>query len=227
MSEKSLAQKLLEVQRKIGPLVKDADNPFHKSKYADLNQVYELSMPELGPLDILVTHSPGKDAFGAYMETSLIDVSSNQSLTGKVYYSGNEDNMQKIGAAGTYAKRQGLKALLALGEVDDDGEEACGRGKMANDRPATQQPVKPPQNEKPSGPKAEAKSPVPAVLPQSFNREACEKKIRLTAKVAKDKKAITQEEADKMLSAYGVNSVSELNDDQAKKLLTQLEEKVK
>lgn len=62
---------------------------------------------------------------------------------------------------------------------------------------------------------------------QKTPRKTTLEKISLTSKVIIDSKRASQEEVVKLLTAYGVKSKEELSDEQATKLLTQLEEKLK
>lgn len=227
MQTVSLSKKLLSVQQTIRAVTKSADNPHFRSKYADLNEVLEVSKKALNESGIFIAQAPGKDSYGQFVETSLINAEDGQQISGRVYFSGNEDNLQKIGAAITYARRFGLKSLLAMEDTDDDGETAVGRGYSAP-KPA------------PSAPKTERGSrtnpydpklivinpPVQAALPKGPSRKTVEEKISLTSKVMIDQKKATQEDVVKMLEAFGVKSKSELNDEQAAKLLAQLEEKL-
>ena len=46
LKEKTFFEKMLSVQRDLKPIIKDSDNPFFKSKYADINAV----LAEIRPL---------------------------------------------------------------------------------------------------------------------------------------------------------------------------------
>lgn len=214
MSEaKTLAVKLLEVQRNINKATKGSTNPFFKSKYADLNEVLAVSKEALNAVGVFIAQSSGKDAFGQYVETALISADDGQQINGRVYFSGAENNMQEIGKAITYARRFGLKSLLAMEEEDDDGESLLRK----------------PQAPKPAAPRAEPSpkaAPVQAKVPTSSSRKTVNEKITLIArKLIEDKKA-TQEDVVTLLKSFGVDSKDKLNDEQARDLLTQLESKL-
>lgn len=227
MSSQTIAQKLLTVQKKIGGAVKSSDNPYFKSKYADLNSVLDVAKTALNDVGIFISQSPGANEFGKYLETSLIDAESGQQINGRVFFSGAEGDMQKIGAAITYARRFGLKSLLAMEDIDDDGETAVGRSQNQERTKSTGgaqlEFAFTNTKEKPS---STPSSPVQAKVPQSFNRKTCLEKISLTSKVIIDSKRDTQDNVVKMLSSFGVSSKEALSDEQAKKLLSQLEEKL-
>lgn len=205
----TLPQKLLAVQKKIGAVTKSSTNPHFRSKYADLNEVLDVAKEALNSEGIFVVQGTNFDNSGAatvrYVETSLIDADSGQSISGRVAFSGSEDNMQKIGAAITYARRFGLVSLLSLESEDDDGESAVGRGK-SNQAPKPSAPV--------------------ASTAQAPDRKTVNAQIKATGKVLIAKKAITADDAGKMLAAYGATSTEELTDDQANQLLSKLKEKL-
>jgi hypothetical protein len=140
--------------------------------------------------------------------------------------------MQKIGAAITYARRFGLVSLLALESEDDDGETAVGRPEKSADfgQTKSRNPVVASSGNQKSAGIGDGLSvqnaPVQAKVPPGVNRKTINEKISLTSKVLVDSKRATQEEVLIMLKAYGVESKEALNDDQAVKLLNQLETKL-
>jgi hypothetical protein len=234
---KTLSQKLLEVQQEVVGVTKSSDNPYFKSKYADLNSVLEVVKKPLNSRGVVIANSSGADAYGKYLETSLINVEDNQQIASRKYFSGNEKNLQELGAADTYARRFNLTNLLSLEALDDDGESAVGRGnnslsssrkpepKASDDRGAKGLP-KP--TEAPKGDKQEAKpgSPV-AAKEANKEKDLVLKKISLTSKVIIDSKRDTQENLVALLKSYKVSSKEELTMEQAKNLLGKLEEKLK
>jgi len=231
MSEqRTLAQKLLSVQKNIGALTKSANNPFFKSKYADLNQVLEVAKEALHPEGLFVVQGPGMNESGRYIETTIIDGDSGQSISCKVPFSGSEKNMQEIGAATTYGRRFGLVSLLALEQEDDDGNFVSGKTEAKQPARPTGHSgitIRPDANVK-AGIAVQitepAKPPMGKAVSEGPSRKTVDEKISLTSKVIIDSKRATQDQVVAMLAAYGVKSKSELNDDQARKLLTQLEE---
>lgn len=227
MSELTLAQKLLIVQSKIRAVTKSATNPHFKSRYADLNEVLDVAKEALNIQGIFISQAPGANEFGKYLETSLIDGDSGQQIQGRVFFSGTEDNMQKIGAAITYARRFGLVSLLALESEDDDGETAVGRGNgqaaRSNHQASQGGASAAPSQQAPSG---ASKVPVQNASNPGASKKTTLEKISLTSKVLVDSKRCTQDEVIAMLQSYGVKTKDELKDDQAQKLLAQLEGKL-
>ena len=122
-----IMEALLRVQKNIGKVVKSSNNPHFRSKYANLDEVLDVAKKVLNEEGLVLSQLSGKDQYGQYVATSIGD-QTNRSIESRVYFSGQEDNMQKIGAAITYARRFGLTSLLALESEDDDGETTVGRG---------------------------------------------------------------------------------------------------
>lgn len=226
----TLAQKLLGVQERIGAVTKSSSNPHFRSKYADLNEVLDVAKEALNGQGIFITQSPGANEFGKYLETSLVNADDGQQISGRVFFSGAEENMQKIGAAITYARRFGLVSLLALESEDDDGETASGRGMAIV--PQTVKSKSVPKGtdgngkDSVSSPNPKVTAPVQAEIPKATNREKTNQKIALTSKVLKDAKKATHEDIASIFNTFGVDSVVSLTDAQAEEFLKQLTEKL-
>lgn len=223
---KTLSQKLLDVQKKIGALTKDSNNPFFKSKYADLNQVLQVAKEALLPEGLVIVQGPGISEAGRYIETTILDADTGQSIGCKVPFSGNEKNMQEIGAATTYGRRFGLVSLLALEQEDDDGETAVGRGptnprasvptRANNDSTAKRvTKVNPPKG-----------TSVGQEVQKSSTRETVNKAITKTAEFLVNHKSYPMDEIYELLRGFGVENKEQLTDEQAKTFLAQLEERL-
>jgi hypothetical protein len=117
---------LMKVKSVMGSVAKSADNPFFRSKYADLNSHIELVEPLLMENGILLTQSVLRDERGDYVETRLTH-SSGQWVSSSMSLVLVKNDMQAVGSAVTYARRYTLGALLSLKAIDDDGEAAVGR----------------------------------------------------------------------------------------------------
>lgn len=208
MPTRSLAQKMLAVQKRMGVASRSSENPFFKSNYTDLNEVLSVCKPVLNEEGIYISQEYGRDEFGTFMRTSLIDADSCQTHTSKVYNHGAEKNMQEIISSGTYGARSGLKRLLAMEDTDDDGETSVGRGSNTQKQQTSQRP------------------PVAKEIQSGGSRKTTLEKIGLASKVIIDSKRATQDEVYSYLTAYGVKGKEELTDEQAVKLLTQLQEKL-
>lgn len=131
-----LAQKLLSVQKKLGAVSKDQDNPYFKSKYADINKFIEVVKPILNEegvvlLQPLSTTDDGKPS----IRTLLIDAESGELLEGNTPLVYKEDDPQKMGSAITYYRRYALQSMLFIEAQDDDANAASGKKVKATYQP--------------------------------------------------------------------------------------------
>lgn len=98
---------------------KNGYNPFHKSKYATLDDVLELVKPILTEQGIVCTNDMRREG----IVTTLHNVDKDDALTSFFPIEASEDP-QKIGKAITYGKRYNLSALLNIQTEDDnDGNQ--------------------------------------------------------------------------------------------------------
>jgi hypothetical protein len=116
-------EKLLEVQKEIGAIKKDSENPFYKSRYFDINGLLSAVKPVLNKHGVILlqalTHIEGKLA----LSTKLID-SEDQTEVSDITPLPEVTDAQKAGSAVTYFRRYALQSLLALEAEDDDGNIA-------------------------------------------------------------------------------------------------------
>lgn len=139
---KNIATALLQAQKEMSGVKKDANNPFFKSKYATLEAVIEASKDALNKNGIIALQPHGKDEFGFFVKTVLIHSESGESLESRTdVICAKQNDPQALGSAITYARRYGLQSFLLLPAEDDDAESAMNR----------QQPNKPRQPQRPSG----------------------------------------------------------------------------
>jgi hypothetical protein len=115
------AQKLME-----NPL-KDSENPFHKSKYADLSAVRNACVAALNDNGIAVLQPIVQVEGKNYVKTLLVHESgeSMECLTEIIYSKPNDAQAQGSGI--TYARRYGLQSLVCIAAEDDDGNEAVDK----------------------------------------------------------------------------------------------------
>lgn len=121
-----LAIALSKAQAENGTVLKDAKNPFFKSNYASLAQVWETVRPALTANGLSVVQLPSQDASGYYVESMLIH-SSGQWIKCKTYMKPVKEDPQGIGSLISYARRYALQSLVMVCPDDDDGEMAMGR----------------------------------------------------------------------------------------------------
>jgi hypothetical protein len=113
-------KKLLEVQKEIGTLSKNAKNPFFKSQYLDLSTLLQHVTPLLNAQGLIISQPIENDKVG----TIIVDSESGTTLAESWLSLPQIADPQKLGSAITYFRRYTLKSLLAIAEEDDDGNKA-------------------------------------------------------------------------------------------------------
>lgn len=135
-----LAPALLKAQKKMGAALKDSNNPFFRSKYADLNAIIDASVPVLNEEGISVLQSPAvitENFAGAPIEpisviqTILLHESGEFIAGQSEVVAAKQNDPQAAGSATTYARRYGLQAMVTLKAEDDDAEAAMNRSAPA------------------------------------------------------------------------------------------------
>lgn len=128
-STTELAAAMIEVQKQMAPAMKDAINPFVKSKYATLNSVMESCSEALISNGIWLTQLPvpapvelGPGHIG--LLTKLTHAESGQWQSSLTVIPLPKADPQGMGSAITYGRRYALTAMLGMITEDDDGEAA-------------------------------------------------------------------------------------------------------
>ena len=118
----TLSQKLFNLQQEIGAISKDANNPFYKSKYFDINSLIKQLQPLLKKHKLLLT----QPIIGDTVETKITCIDSEASVISALQLPRIADP-QKLGSCITYYRRYTLASLLGLQAEDDDGNAASGK----------------------------------------------------------------------------------------------------
>lgn len=123
-----LAAALVKAQIQMRPAIKDSNNPFFKSKYADLKEVIDTVKIPLNSFGITFLQIVEVDEQGRQVvETTLLH-ESGEFISGKtLVVTAKQNDPQALGSAITYAKRYGLQAMCGIPTEDDDGEAAMAR----------------------------------------------------------------------------------------------------
>lgn len=123
-----LALALSKAQGEMRPAKKDADNPFFKSKYADIASVWEACREALSKNELAVVQQPMiTNGRGNILVTTLVH-KSGQWMRSYTPVLQKDDTAQAFGSGITYARRYSLSAMLGIApEEDDDGNAASGR----------------------------------------------------------------------------------------------------
>ena len=167
-----LAKALTAFQGAIRSVPKRSVNPGFRSKYADLDAVWEvcrqplfangLSVVQLTMqiddhlyLETLVLHISGEYISGCYPITPMRQTQAGWALA---------NDPQSIGSAITYARRYAMSAILGISADEDDDGERATRAPRPSARPpgAVRTPVRlSPQEDAPARPPSRAAQPQP------------------------------------------------------------------
>lgn len=138
LEPQNLNQALLSVQVVIKSAKKSSDNPYFKSKYADLSSVYEAVRKPFNDACILIQQVedeniiPNGDSLliKNYIITKLIFVPTGEMIENRTEIVCKEkNNPQAYGSAITYARRYGLMTVCGVDTEDDDGNSASTASK--------------------------------------------------------------------------------------------------
>lgn len=129
-----IASALTKAQGKIGAAVKDARNPFFKSKYADLGSVMEACKQPLLEQGISVLQLVGMENGTGYLETVLLHESGEFISDRMPLVCAKPHDPQAFGSAITYARRYALQSALFIPAEDDDAENAMKPTRSAHEQ---------------------------------------------------------------------------------------------
>lgn len=154
-----LAAALAKAQGEIKNAAKSSDNPYFKSKYADLAEVLNVAREPLAKNGLSIMQANEGVANGYMSVTTLLLHSSGQFIKATGTFPVGKQDPQGAGSALTYARRYSLAAMLGIAQEDDDANAACGRQNQpqANEKRQQVQTATPKQNAAPAG-KAEPQS---------------------------------------------------------------------
>ncbi len=141
-----LVAALSKAQGEMSGAAKSSDNPFFRSKYADLASVWDACRQPLSKHGLAIIQTPHpaeKVESGLYETRAIVEtllahesgewISSVISLPvlGPELKGGGrgEVNAQSFGSALTYARRYSLAAMVGVYQEDDDGEGVGGNGR--------------------------------------------------------------------------------------------------
>lgn len=183
-----LARALCLAQALMGPAIKDKENPFFKSSYADLASVWEACREPLTKNGLSVTQLVRSE--GAVIKlTTMLMHSSGQYISSEFCMKAEKETPQSLGSAITYARRYALAAIVGISSEDDDGEVATPKGK-----PVVQKPLK----------KGEQAPAVEAAKPE-------EKLAKAKNNLAKARKLLGDEDFFKIIGNEGFSTLEEIN----------------
>ena len=115
-------EKLLVIQKEIGAIKKDSENPFYKSAYFDINSLLEVVKPVLNKHGVILLQGLDQINGKLALTTMLVSSTPMESKEQITFTCPIPDcvDAQKYGSAITYFRRYALQSLLALSAEDDD-----------------------------------------------------------------------------------------------------------
>ena len=132
-----LATALCLAQAEMGGAIKDSNNTFFKSSYADLTSVIKVIKEPFAKYGLSFVQLPVTSAGGNGVGVAtMLMHKSGQWLQSEYLLPMDKVTPQGAGAAITYARRYALQSLVGIPSVDDDGELAMYRNEP--------EPVEPP-----------------------------------------------------------------------------------
>lgn len=132
-----LAKAMSLAQGEMGGAHKGANNPFFKSKYADLGAVIEAVKEPFSKHGLSYVQFPIEDSGRVGVETVLMH-SSGEWMSNKFTVQLTKQDAQGAGSAITYCRRYGLQAVAGIPSEDDDGNAAspaASRPKVSKPNP--------------------------------------------------------------------------------------------
>jgi len=128
-----LAGALAKAQGQIDDAAKGSENPYYKSRYADLASVRGVIREPLANNDLAIIQAPRVVTGGAEVETMLVH-KSGEFISETLYMPAGKNDPHGYASAITYARRIGIMSLLALAAYDDDGNTAVDSVKGAPEK---------------------------------------------------------------------------------------------
>jgi len=123
-----LTTALIKVQSKLKPAKFNAINPFFKSKYADLNSIWESCRELLSANGLAVIQTIGYDDSNAPIITTTLAHITGQWISGSIKMQPTKNDPQSVGSAITYGRRYALSAMIGIvADEDDDGNATMSK----------------------------------------------------------------------------------------------------
>ena len=122
----NLAKALSTVQGKLTHAKKDSANPFFKSKYADLESVWDACRNLLADNGLAVAQFPGtySELDHSMSLTTILTHESGEWISHEMSVPVTKADAQGAGSALTYMRRYALAAVVGVVQADDDGNAA-------------------------------------------------------------------------------------------------------
>lgn len=135
----SLVAALVKAQGMLKPAIKDSTNPHFRSKYADLQSVWEAARPAMQANKLALVQGFERGDGDTVTVFSTLLHESGEWISSSLTLKPSKADPQGTGSAITYARRYGLAAILGIvADEDDDGNAACADVRPEKHRPTPQ-----------------------------------------------------------------------------------------
>ena len=197
-----LAVAVVAMQGELKPVAKNSENPFFKSKYADLAACHHAAGPILARHGLAVVQIPSVTQDGVIIKTILLH-ESGQKIEAECKMKPKSLSPQDIGSAITYNRRYSYMAIIGLSaedDEDDDGNASSGKKKTGDRKPSP------------------APEPCPSA-PADGKKMASEKQVKMIFALCKKSGVII----DDIKKSYNFSSSKELENKTASKIIDELQ----
>jgi hypothetical protein len=120
----NIAKAFVKAQKEFGTAHKTSNNPFFKSKYADLSVVIAAVLDSLNNNGIALIQNCHESDTGVIVETIFLHESGESISCGRLSVPAAKNDPQGYGSALTYGRRYSLMAACGIAPEDDDGNLA-------------------------------------------------------------------------------------------------------
>jgi hypothetical protein len=145
----AIAPAMVKFQGECEPAKTTSANPFFKSKYSDLAEVWGTVRPHLLSNGLSVIQGASVTGKTVGVETLLLH-SSGQWFKFSLTLPCEKDTPQAIGSCITYGRRYGICAILGVSQEDDDGNAGSAPKKEPEPKPEPAKKTTNPPMKKPS-----------------------------------------------------------------------------
>jgi hypothetical protein len=122
-----IAKALSNTQQEMRFAKKDSNNPFYKSRYADLASIWDVCREPLTKNGLSVTQLPlGMNSDGYIRLQTILMHTSGQWIKSEIQMKPVDGKPQSYGSTLTYARRYALSAVVGVVQDDDDGNDGSG-----------------------------------------------------------------------------------------------------
>jgi len=136
---KEFTKAFVAAQKEMKPALKESDNPFFKSRYADLASIDAACRSALNAHDIAISQQIDFEGNVDFIRTELIHTSG-EKLVSKCRIINTKGDNQSFGGSVSYMRRYSLAAICGVPTLDDDGNTADNKspGDFKSPTPITQ-----------------------------------------------------------------------------------------